>query len=245
MEGIYYFHNPITEKIADYLRSRSNFKSLNFIPVFEDNITITTKDKGYFNNVNGRKAILIWGHGDDHDVSYFFSPGEPYFKSVDDAHDDLRNLEKWGISCCSHNTALLKNDKNLRGLEVLGVTNRYCDHHDPGELKKEFGLNDIEFIRVRHGLKSAIPSGQAVHKSIDLDVVGNYPCSSEYRMGVRTFEEVEQAFGKMLKENDVIRFDVGGLRLAIPKKPSPEEFEGMKAYEKLIGMYLDGNTSMV
>ncbi len=241
MKNIYYYHSATAEKIANYLAGRRNFRSFDFIRVFKD-LNIITTIKGYQEPIKEKKAILIWGNGDDHDISYYFSPEEPYFKSVDDVHDDMRNLTDNEIDCGNHNTALLKYDRQLKGLEVLGVEVRLGNLET---LRENYDLNRIGFIRVQPDLDSRL-YGQVVHKSIDLDVVENYPCSPEFMGGTWSSKEVKQAFESMLRENDVIRFDVGGLHLNDPRgKPTRAELKGMKAYEELIKIYLDYNTSMV
>ena len=50
---------------------------------------------------------------------------------------------------------------------------------------------------------------------------------------------------KTLGRNYGVRFDIGGLHFHDLKNPTPEELEGIKAYERMMEVYIDCSTRMV
>ena len=86
---IYYFKDgdAVTDWIVYYLK-KGKFKSMNFIPVHEKEIGFYPSPEDRI-PIEDEKAILIWGDGAKHGISYFFRPNVQYFKSVDDAHRDF------------------------------------------------------------------------------------------------------------------------------------------------------------
>lgn len=235
MKRIYYIEGCIEQKIVNYLES-AGMSSISFIGLNERNISRDSYGKEYF-SIHEDKAILIWGSGTKHHFSYFFSPSKPYFKSVDDAHDDLNViLDKNKINFGNHNRVLLMNDNNLSGIEILGVRLRYMDDISMGNINKE--KNNPSFLKVSYHLASQL-TGQSVHKSIDLDVVADFPCHPDHACGGKSFSAIKTNFEELLKKNNVLRFDVGGLDLK--SKKSLRNDHGFLEYKELIEMYLDHN----
>ena len=82
--------------------------------------------------------------------------------------------------------------------------------------------------------------GQTIHKSIDLDVIGWYPCVTHYMQGKTFPSDVINSFKHVLERNNVVRLDIGGLYIeqGHPEKtPAPSE-PGLREYGDLIELYL-------
>lgn len=182
------------------------------------------------------KAVLIWGNGHNHKLSYFFRPDRPYHKSVVDAHMDFYSLPSMltHVFGTNHNMALVLNDDNLQSLEVLGVT----DLTQPPSINFDIpNKGKTVPLRFTPEMSSALV-GKTVQESIELDAIKGYPCNAPH--GLRTAEEVKKSFEDTLRNNDVVRLDVGGFS----REGNFSKFLrgiGIKEYEELIELYLSYN----
>jgi len=229
MAKLYYLQDDTTRWVAEYLDQQLGRQSvpLVFAPVTMENIP--QPNGKYRLPVQERKAVLLWGSGKEHHISYYFRPEEPYVKSVFDAHHDMWPYQ-WGdrLFCNNHNTALLDYDEFLYGMEVLGFS--------PEVTSPASSHNFVPSI-LSTSLKSRF-QGNVMHQSIDLDVIKYYPCNPFYAHGHHAFSALKECFRETLKANEVIRLDIGGLFLKETGR-KPDFSRGLKEYLELLEIYLE------
>jgi hypothetical protein len=256
---IYYFNsgNDVAA-VVDYLK-KGNLKAMSFVPISERDIPSYPSPEGRI-AIPDEKAVLVWGHGTKHGVSYFFRPNVPYHKSVDDAHMDFgrHRMKKEGgtevfyhVDGGNHNLTLVLHDDNLLGLEVLGTAINAKDYISKTEkISLRYpSFPILDFIKKRGVVSSRFSphlltsfAGQTVHKSIDLDMVEGYPCSMFYAHGRSSYEDVRKNLEELLRRNIVVRFDIGGFSLPETVfKPPHLDLDGFGAYDELVQLYLDYN----
>ena len=237
MDKIYHLRDATTLRVVDYLKQHG-FSRMPFVPVQEPQLCKT----GYFSSrwipPSEEKAVLLWGDGSHHQVSYHFSPERKYFKSIDDAHDDFGPFYYGKVECGNHNTMLVNRDNYLQGLEVLGVNFRLGKN---AEINRIATQKDIG-IMISKELKTTL-SGEVVHKSIDLDVLKNYPCRWGYAIGQHNFEQMKANFETLLRGNQVVRFDVGGFSRHHDTRHTPriKQGHGLREYKELLELYCGFN----
>ncbi|MFA6462211.1 MAG: hypothetical protein WCV90_08170 [Candidatus Woesearchaeota archaeon] len=226
MDKVYYIEDYFMSGIISFLKGQG-FAKINFVP-----LNIPSDPREAFGKkvnfaIEEESAVLIWGDGSFHQASYYFSPSQPYCKSVDDAHHDFKECYE-SISCASHNLALIRNDPLLQELELLGVT------------EEDSQLNSSSKVRICSSLGSNF-SRRLVHKSIDLDVIFGYPCSESYASGRFTFPAVMSAFEEILRNNDLSRLDLGGLSKYAKDSLIPliHKGYGMREYRDLLTLFFD------
>ncbi len=231
VDKIFYL-TPGTETLVHYL-SQGVLECMKFVPVkiFYGDL----RDPLHRIQIDDENAVLIWGDGYDHGITYFFRPSVPYRKSVDDAHGDavfFRKGHKVGMT--NHNNALAVLDPNLIELEVLGVKEPGPDRMSP----ETFSVNG-KVIRFSDKLKTGFlpPKAGIVHKSIDLDVIKDYSCCYAFDRGESSYEDVRRSFEEVLANNRVVRFDIGGLD--VYQGVRQKIMDGIKIYSDLIELYLD------
>jgi len=239
---IYYFNSGSdVAAVVDHLR-QGNLRTMSFVPIDEKEIASYPSPEARI-IIPDEKAVLVWGDGFQHGVSYFFRPNAPYHKSVTDAHSDFleaylrANQRVQFVSGGNHNSALVRYDDNLLGLEVLGIaTNKPINPCIP------HARNGKTIVSRFTADLSTDLDDKTVHKSIDLDVVSGYPCHEWYADGKRSYEEVRASLEHLLRKNKdtVVRFDVGGISIENPPAGiSPAS--GFGKYEELIELYLSYN----
>jgi hypothetical protein len=193
-------------------------------------------------NIEEESAIMLWGDGCFHQVSAFFGPNKPYIKVVFDAHDDINfNYNNNEIDCGNHNAWLLENDPNVKEIMILGTNALKNKRVEEINNKKAILKNDLE----------AKYRGETLHISVDLDVVRRYPARDCWKDGTKTFNEVRKSIEELLANNQVSRFDMGGLgeRVVYESVRASSFFKnkkyltindpGVNEYFQLLKMFLD------
>lgn len=190
MALIYYINDSHTERLVTCLKSISigEFVELSAEELMEED------HKDY--------SVLIWGSGINHHLSYYFEPKGLFYKSVDDAHLDLSTIPKTDrIECNNHLLASFRK-KNCLGVEVIT--------HHKGELGTIKTYLEKEIIHTRR----PIYRGKRVHKSVDLDVIAGFPAFIMYQeRRCKPFSDLIREFEFTLRQNDVVRLDIGGLHV--------------------------------
>lgn len=230
-----YHGDKTPQAIVEFLRKKRGFRTMKFVPLKMDDLVDTSACKKGF-PIEEEQAILIWGDGYKHTASYWFSPQQNYFKSVDDAHQDLESFSN-ALNCTNHNYFLLLNDPYVQSVEVLGcmpMSGGLSANLGKGSFKP---IYDKDAPKKNYETKPTLDSslsGVVIHKSIDLDVIHRFPVFSDHIRddpGKITLRHVRKNLARTLKDNDVVRFDVGGLKLYANNRA---ERKGMKAYQTLI-----------
>ena len=212
---IYYINELVARAVAEHLKESIRGLELVVLDYSEHN----PPDRF---EIDEEPAVLLWGNGSMHQVSYAFRPNKPYSKVVYDAHDDFATYDD-ELNCCNHNTALVFNDDNLRKIEVLG-SNVPMDY-GPSVLKADDRIRRVSTLDSRM-------VGEDLHVSFDLDVIHDFPSNPLYSKGEYTLDQVAQSFSEILKTNRVIRVDIGGLFTTRPRSFA----KGAEAYSRILEM---------
>ncbi|GEM_PF-2357143 len=200
MQRIYFTNNENNKRIAKILEKKLKFRC---IPVK------ISEAREFLPKVKG-KAVLLWGDGSEHHLSYFFEKranhGRRALKIGIDAHTDMARYEE--LDCGNHFYYSGIRDHDVfvylpywRGIQV----------GDEMSLKK--------------------PGEKYSHKhiSVDLDFLKGFPVESYFSCGTGTLEAVLELLNNEL-DKTVERFDIGGLKHDANRK---EFKKGLEIYLRI------------
>ncbi len=166
-------------------------------------------------------SALIWGTGSDHDISLIMSPQRPFLKSVDDAHLDYVDMVTTaltGVNECTHNGVLLHSYCHAKAVEVLGNNMSHVDVLQCGPNKEP------KLFCAHQGPSLYKPETELpIHKSIDLDVLLNFPARHDWQNNAGSgvsLEALRANLEALCRDTDVIRFDIGGLHFPTEQERS-------------------------
>ncbi|MFC1769160.1 hypothetical protein ACFLZX_05340 [Nanoarchaeota archaeon] len=233
---IYYYEDIVTNAIVELLK-KQGFK--HFQPL-TDNDIILTHEKKYGFPIEDESAVLLWGDGYYHQVSFHFSPNKRYSKVLYDAHDDFAiYVDNSEFSLANHNTFLIEKDPLVDTIDVLG-----------SNMKTSFEYVDEsqQFTRTFNSTPSlVIPfENRHTHCSVDLDVIRGYPCNPRFKSCAQrssTEENVTQSLDQLFDNNDVSRLDIGGLGFTHVYKGKKRKIrKGTEVIAHIVHQYINNRT---
>ncbi|MFA5382534.1 MAG: hypothetical protein WC356_05160 [Candidatus Micrarchaeia archaeon] len=241
MKTIYFYKDINAEFTAEKLRERSRMKGFEFIGVKVSDIK---KIKG--------KAILIWGNGNKHQLSYYFDwPDKDEITKINiDQHTDslLNHCEK-GIKCWNHFYFSIIKEKR-KGKIILP------DYYKDQIYKLPLDYNKLDYLDPNN----PIIEGN-IQLTIDLDVIDSIPVLPVYLSyegnGLSNEELYDIIYKLFNNSGELVRFDIGGIcknRNAWKATDLKEDAEIMKriysdkGYNKVIDIFehliLEANEKM-
>jgi len=199
MQRIYFTKNENNKRIVKVLEKKFGFRC---IPVK------TSDAREFLPKVKG-KAVLLWGDGNEHTLSYFFEKRAKYGRALKigvDAHTDMTKYDE--LNCSSH-----FHYSGIRDHDVFV----YLPHWRGIQVGDEISL------------KKRGEEYSHKHISIDLDFLGDFPVERHFSCGTGTLDAILELLNNEL-DKKVVRFDIGGLK----HNANSEEFKkGLEVYLKI------------
>ncbi|MEM2949013.1 MAG: hypothetical protein QXT05_01305 [Candidatus Bilamarchaeaceae archaeon] len=187
MVTLYYINNRNNKRIAKSVENKFNFK-----PV----LLSLAEARERLPNTEG-KAILLWGDGDYHYLSYFFEIKKEYGCKIGiDAH--LDTAPAFYLDSRSH----FYHSEN--------------GNHDLFVYVPHWRGYSVEYASVKKSSKDYSHK----HISVDMDFVKGFPIATWISGGSGRMEVLLSLLDKILDEK-VMRFDIGGLK----EDPTKSEFK--------------------
>lgn len=168
-------------------------------------------------NLNERKAILIWGSGFHHYLSYYFdltSAGKPIVKINVDQHPDFLDFQTkhwpWGsvpLNCANHMSYSAHRD----GFTVHTIV--------PSNVDVRGGMKVGDKLLIDPVLHSfPITSDSELHLTIDLDAITLFPAQIGWiTSNGLSLEKVVGILERAIQTGNLSRLDFGGLIDSIPE----------------------------